>query len=354
MKNMIFGMAAKLPSRYPLGQQSWETIHAMDRILFITSNRIGDAVLSSGVLAQLIAAHPGAQVTVACGPLPAPLFADTPGLALLHPIVKRRGRRIGHWWALWRAVAAQRWTVVVDVRSHMFAWTVLAKKRMVCRTDTRHEHRIEELARQLGLETLPAPQLAVSAARQDRVDTLLGAGPPLLAIGPTANWGAKQWPIERYAATALQLTGPTGILPGARIAVFGAAHERAAALPLLQALPAERTLDFVGLPDLLDAYAMLRKSSFYIGNDSGLMHMAAAAGAPTLGLFGPSEDWRYGPWGSRTALVRTPQSYVALTGAADFDWRRQDCLMTGLSVDAVLGAAESLWSRVTETTITVR
>ncbi len=229
------------------------------------------------------------------------------------------------------------------MRSHLFAWTVLAQQRLVCRTDNRHEHRIEELARQLRLTTPPAPHFTVSEARRARVRSLLGDGSAILAIGPTANWGAKQWPAERFAETARRLTAPDGVLPGARIAVFGAAHERPAAEPLLQAIPPERRLDFIGLSDLLDAYAILRESSFYIGNDSGLMHMAAAAGIPTLGLFGPSAEWRYGPWGPRTAFVRTPESYKELTGSPSFDWKRQDCLMEGLSVEKVVEAAERLW-----------
>ena len=52
----------------------------MTRILFITSTRIGDAVLSSGLLDHVTAAHPGARVTVACGPLAAPLFTHAPGV----------------------------------------------------------------------------------------------------------------------------------------------------------------------------------------------------------------------------------------------------------------------------------
>ena len=315
----------------------------MNRILFITSNRIGDAVLSSGVLAHLIAQYPQAAVTVACGTLPAPLFADTPGLALLHRIVKRG--RVGHWWDLWKAVGGSPWSVVVDVRSALFAWTVLAKKRMVCRTQERREHRIEELARQLDLDQLPSPRVWVSDERKARIRSQLGTG-PVLAIGPTANWGAKQWPATRYAEAARRLTAADGILPDARIAVFGATHERPAAEPLLRAIPAERRLDFVGLPDLLDAYALLGACSFYIGNDSGLMHMAAASGTPTLGLFGPSAEWRYRPWGARAAFVRTPESYEELTGAPDFDWRRQDCLMKGLSTDAVAAAAGALWNRL--------
>ena len=319
------------------------TLIDLPRILFITSSRIGDAVLSSGVLAQVLESSPAARVTIACAPLAAPLFADLPGLERLHPIIRKRFG--AHWWELWKASAGNHWSVVVDLRGSLIAWTLAADRRLVCRAQKRHEHRIAELARQLGLPSLPSPHLWVSATRQARADATLGAGPPILAVGPTANWGAKMWPAERFAEAVLRLTAADGILPGARIAVLGAAAERPLAAPVLAAVPADRRLDLIGMPDLLDAFAILRRCSFYLGNDSGLMHMVAAAGIPTLGLFGPSAEWRYAPWGERTTVVRTKESFDELCGGPEFDHRRQETLMRGLSTDMVIDAARGLWER---------
>ena len=76
------------------------------------------------------------------------------------------------------------------------------------------------------------------------------------------------------------------------------------------------------------------------------MHMAAAAVIPTLGLFGPSPEWRYGPWGRRAAVIRTPESFDELVVSnPDFDHRRQDSLMDSLTVEAVEAAAKALWRR---------
>ena len=59
------------------------------RILFITSNRIGDAVLSTGLLDHLIRTHPASRITVACGTVAAGLFAHMPNLERLIPLEKR-------------------------------------------------------------------------------------------------------------------------------------------------------------------------------------------------------------------------------------------------------------------------
>ncbi|MFP6726105.1 MAG: glycosyltransferase family 9 protein, partial [Alphaproteobacteria bacterium] len=80
----------------------------------------------------------------------------------------------------------------------------------------------------------------------------------------------------------------------------------------------------------------------YVGNDSGLMHTAAAADIPTLGLFGPSREEMYGPWGNRAAAVRTDRSYDDIRNEPAYDYRKQDTWMTTLSVDKVETAAREL------------
>jgi ADP-heptose:LPS heptosyltransferase len=175
--------------------------------------------------------------------------------------------------------------------------------------------------------------------------TLISPGVPVLAIGPAANWPAKQWRAERFAEVASRLTAASGPLPGSRVAVLAAPHERELAEPLLTALPPARRIDLVGRVDLLTAAAVLRRCAMFIGNDTGLMHIAAASGTPTLGLFGPSPVAQYAPWGPRTAWVRSADPREAMFGPG-FDHRATGTLMDGLSVDAAEAAARRLWHSV--------
>ena len=96
---------------------------------------------------------------------------------------------------------------------------------------------------------------------------------------------------------------------------------------------------------LLASYECLRRGAMFIGNDSGLMHLSAASGVPTLGLFGPTRDLHYRPWGMHAAVVRTRESCDELVHAPGFDHRRSGTLMDGLSVEAVADAADRLWRR---------
>ena len=64
----------------------------------------------------------------------------------------------------------------------------------------------------------------------------------------------------------------------------------------------------MGKGDILASAAAIDRAALFVGNDSGLMHVAAAAGRPTLGLFGPTEWWLYGPWGPRTRTAASNET----------------------------------------------
>jgi len=313
------------------------------KILFVTSTRIGDAVLSAGLLAYLIETHPDSRVTVACGPAAAPLFVATPNVERVIALAKRAAA--GHWLALWRACATTLWDLVVDLRASMIAYLLPARRRLVLHSRGDAGHRVEGLGRLMGLDPPPAPRLWSSPEQTAEAVRLMPDGGHILAVGPTAKWSGKQWRAERFGELAQRLTAPDGIFPAAQIAIFGGPGEREAALPMIESVSEDRRIDLVGALDLLTAHACLKRASFYVGNDSGLMHIAAAAGCPTLGLFGPSRETHYAPWGSRAAFVRTERAYDELVGGEGYDHRSVNSLMDSLSVEAACTAAEALWAR---------
>jgi len=314
------------------------------RILFITSNRIGDAVLSTGLLRHLLEKYPQARFTIACGPAAASLFQAMPNLERVIVMTKRPWA--GHWLRLWRATVARRWSLLIDLRGSIIGQFLVVDRRHVLTGSGRSQHRVRHLAGLLKLREPPAPQLWSTPEQQAAARQLLPDGEPVLAVGPTANWIGKQWPAASFAEAVRRLTAADGILPGARIAVFGAAGERTMAEPLLASIPPARRIDLVGKLDLPSVYACLQRAAFYLGNDSGLMHMAAAAGIPTLGLFGPSREDHYAPWGPHAAFVRTPESLQQIIGQPGYDHRQRVSHMASLQVETVVAAAVDLWHRV--------
>jgi ADP-heptose:LPS heptosyltransferase len=120
--------------------------------------------------------------------------------------------------------------------------------------------------------------------------------------------------------------------------------DKEAAAAIATTLPAERFLDMTGA-DLLTTAAEMARAELFVGNDSGMMHLAAAAGAPTLGLFGPTDERLYGPWGDRTASVRARDVEVVF-GKTSKTVSRTETQMGALTTMEVMLAAEALLDRV--------
>jgi ADP-heptose:LPS heptosyltransferase len=309
-------------------------------ILFITQSRIGDAVLSSGLVKALADEIEDARFTIVAGPLTAPLFARVPRLDRI--IVMEKMRWGGHWLELWGKVRLRRWGLVADMRGSAMAAALRPRRRAVHRPAARPTHKVLEAARLLRMEDEPpAPFIFTGPEDEARADEITRGGGPILAIAPAANWVGKTWPAERFARVARELLGPGGPMAGGRLMVVGGPADRRDAAPVLSAAPRERLIDLVGREDLLVIHAALARARLFIGGDSGLMHLAAAAGAPTLGLFGPSDERLYGPWGPKARAVRGSRAFE--------DFKRLDphldqalCHMMDLGVETVARAARDL------------
>jgi ADP-heptose:LPS heptosyltransferase len=242
-----------------------------------------------------------------------------------------------HWLEIWSALAFTRWDLVVDLRASAIAWLLWTRERRVIQGGRRPGHRLTHLAALLGVTPPPLPVIWTAPEDVARAASLLPEGLPWLVLGPTANWHRKVWPAERFAELALSLTAPDGALPGAGIAILGGPgdQEHSMATPVLTALP--QALDLVGKLELPEVAAVLARAAIFIGNDSGLMHLAAAAGAPTLGLFGPTPSDEYGPAG--------PKAQAVLADGPPGQGAMED-----LPVACVLQAAKALLDEAAEVT----
>lgn len=310
-------------------------------ILFITTPRIGDAVLSSGLMAKLRDEIPHARFTIVAGPTSAPLFADVPGLDEI--LTLPNPDRPAHWFALWRRVRRRRWGLVVDLRGSTMASFVRTRRRAILKPQPGPAvHKVIEAARLLKLEDdPPAPHIFLSPETEAAALSLTEGEGPILAVAPAANWVGKTWPLERFAQLAIRLLGEGGALKGARLMVLGGQADAGVVASLRHVVPKARFIDLVGKADLLTTYGALRQARLFVGNDTGLMHLAAAAGVPTLGLFGPSDETLYGPWGPFTRVVRGGRTFEQIR-IQDPDLSQSFCHMMDLSVDSVAEAAYQL------------
>ncbi len=230
-----------------------------------------------------------------------------------------------------------RWDIVVDLRNSLVTRFLFAKKRFY-RRGSSGAHKVIDNAQVLNAAPPPAPHLWLDASAEREAAHLLPAPRPILALGPAANWPPKQWPVENFVNLAQKLTAENGPLPNASVLVIVGENERELVRPFQNALPQGKCIPLIG-HELLTIVACLQECALYVGNDSGVMHMAAAVGIPVLGLFGPGEEDVYGPWGGQ--VVRTPENRKELLARLPYPGAFHPNLMESLTVDAVYRAASA-------------
>jgi heptosyltransferase I len=149
---------------------------------------------------------------------------------------------------------------------------------------------------------MPHPELPADSEAENRVAEFLAeAGLCRFAIlNPGAGWGAKRWPVERYGSVAKQLAA--NCLPC--IINYGPGEEDLAHVAEAASEGAAKPLKC----SITELIALTRRSSLFIGGDTGPTHLAAALQIPVVAIFGPTDPGRNGPYGTRSIVVRSPSS----------------------------------------------
>jgi lipopolysaccharide export system permease protein len=249
----------------------------------------------------------------------------------------------GHWFDLWKQCIGTRWDMIVDLRNSVVSRLLFAGKRALHKRGS-GRHKVIDNAAVLGVTPPPDPHIWLTPQAEAEAARLVPEGRIIVALGPAANWPPKQWPVESFVALVKALTGAGGALADATVLVIADRHEYAQVAPLLDSIPEARRIALIGR-DLQIAAACLKRARLYIGNDSGLMHLAAALGVPTLGLFGPGYPDIYRPWGEKGAFITTPESRATLLARLPDISAREPNLMRSLSVERVVEAAKLLLAR---------
>jgi len=163
--------------------------------------------------------------------------------------------------------------------------------------DTHHVDVFLGIARALGCRIDdPFPSFHLKPEDRERADDLLhraglSSREPLVALHPGASKEPRAWHAERFA----ELGGRLAIARGARVLLLGSAAERGLLERISGALPRGIALLPPADASIKVSGAMIERCDLFVGNDSGPMHVAAALGVPTVGIFGPGTARRTGP-----------------------------------------------------------
>jgi len=174
----------------------------------------------------------------------------------------------------------------------------------------------------------PLPHDLAIEAWAEQLHTKLH-GRPLAILNPGAGWGAKCWPAESYGSVAKALSDR-----GMAVLVNHGPREEDLARAVSvascnQALPLKCSVG--------ELIALTRRTSLFIGGDTGPMHLAASLHVPVVALFGPTQPERNGPYGTRSIVLRSPQSVFNSSHT-----NRPDEGLVSIEPTAVIEAADRL------------
>jgi heptosyltransferase II len=341
------------------------------KILVRAPNWVGDAVMAIPALEAIRKTRAGAEISVLARPAVADLLAGQSFIDRVLPY-ENRGRHAGLLgreklvgelrtenfdvavllqnafeaaWLAWRAGIPERIGYARDARSSFLTNAVRVPR--IGQVPSHESQYYLELLRRAGwidaLPEIPPIRLSIPESARIAAESLLrksGARENAwrCAIAPGASYGAaKCWPPERFAQLADRLISECD----ADVIFFGTPAEKDIAARIRSTITS-RVISLVGETSMRDLAALFSCCSAFIGNDSGAMHVAAAAGLPVIGIFGPTDPQGTAPVTGQFALVREAVSCSpCFLRRCPVDHR----CMTRISVDSVFSAAMQMKNR---------
>jgi len=348
------------------------------RIVVRLPNWLGDVVMALPAIAALRHTFQDAHLTLAAIGSIAPMFGEeTPArqdqivvVDKAHEVVALRAggfdtivlfpNSFRSAWVAWKAGIANRWGYSAGVRGPLLTRSVPRPRK-----DVHQSTYYAELVRGLGFDVdLTAPRIvptAATAARAERLlgdfalgrlkpaptataesDAAVGAGfpapsavegsRPIVGFAPGAAYGhAKRWPPDRVAQVVSRLVRERGAV----CLLVGAAADREAGRAIESTLPPDvRVLNLIGRTDLRLLIGVLARCRAFVSNDSGAMHLAAAAGVPVTAIFGPTNERATAPLGEHDVLLEPVFCRPCMLRECPIDHR----CMKRISSDAVFAS----------------
>ena len=287
-------------------------------ILVIKLGALGDFVQALGPMAAIRRHHPDQEITLLTSALYAPLARASGLVDHVHIDDRPRGLALGKWLALRRFLLGGRFGRVYDLQTsdrsswyyRLFfpgpkpQWSGIASgcshphanpKRDFMHTSDRQREQLN----MAGIDTVPGADLSWAEADLSKFD--LPDRFALLVPGGAPHRPAKRWPVEHFRTLSGWLSA-NGIMP----VVLGTQEEQGLAREILG--DGVDGLDLTGRTDLMELAVLARRATCAVGNDTGPMHVMAAAGCPSVVLFsGASDPELCAPVGKNVSIVVQPR-----------------------------------------------
>lgn len=292
------------------------------KILIVKLGAVGDCVHTLYVLRALRVRFPEAIIGWAVEDKACQVVAHHPDITHCYRLPRKKG--LARWFTSHKPIITDKYDTVIDL-SNLFKSGIVscrsgAKNRIGfdrlreanflfnnIRIKDNKGHMIERYFRLLApfdIQKIPQSiEIAVQEHKKKSIDLFFNneirKDSTIVALNPNGTWPNKLYPLENWAFVADELVKQGAIV----ILVWGGAKELKRVRTLSRMM---RETSIIAPPtDLKELYYLLSKSTIYLGNDSGPMHIAAAAGIGVAAVFGPTNPERVGPWCDRKRVITT-------------------------------------------------
>ena len=272
------------------------------KILIISSNLIGDTLLSTGVIKNLSIKYPNARFTIVIGPTAKSIFKN---FKLVEKIITIKKKKYNmHWINILFRCFGKKWDIVVDFRSSLLSYFLPHATKYIFKKNN-ISNQIQQLS---DFFRFDCSHLFIETSKNEEeiVENNISKNFDYFVIFPGGNWRPKIWSPANYnklIKTIIQNNGNIKfILVGSNI------EESIYFNEVTKGIDQSKIINLFGC-SITQTAAYMKKSTILIGNDSGLTHLASASKLKSIVLFGPTNDLVYGPFNKLSQVIRTKDSY---------------------------------------------
>ncbi len=275
------------------------------KILVISSNLIGDNILSSGVLQHFLKTYSNTKFTLITGPTAYQLYEHFPNLE--QKIIIKKKKYNLHWFIILQKCLFKKWDIVIDFRSSLLSYFLVKKKKYIFVKNNKNFH-LEQLNQLFKFSCLNLK--IFSSDKENKVaEKYIYKNYKHVVICPGGNWKPKIWSVENYNKLIKKILIKYNQVKF--ILVGSSNEEKNLFKDIVKEIDNEHLINLMGKSLTLTS-AFMKKSNLFVGNDSGLMHLSVSSSLTTIALFGPTNDKIYGHKGDSSFIIRTTESYENL------------------------------------------
>tara|TARA_B100001029_G_C14898113_1_gene359336 strand:- start:30 stop:764 length:735 start_codon:yes stop_codon:yes gene_type:complete len=209
-----------------------------------------------------------------------------------------------HWLDILSSCYGKKWDIIIDFRSSLLSYFLKHKKKYIFKKKSNLNH-VQQLSNYFGFD---CSELFIETNKEEEeVATKdLSNDFQYFVIFPGGNWIPKIWSIENYNLLLVKILSQNVNI---KFILVGSKQEEKFYLhQLTKNIDSNYIINLFGA-SLTQTAAYMKKSKLFIGNDSGLSHIASATKLKSIVLFGPTDDKIYGPFMKDSQVIRTNESY---------------------------------------------